>query len=232
MPSLCSSRSTFMPGVVALDDERLDRRAALATGRASPRRRSASARSPEVTKIFSPLRTYSSPSSSAVVRIAAESEPASGSVIAIAAHLPPKRSSCSSLATDGDRGVAEALARHRQQQADVAPAHLHDAEHGRRGWCRCGCRSLVVASLASRRTPAGAGAAELAAARSCPSISAASMSSSFGYACSAWSYLREIGRSISVATWWAWLDQRLELLRGLEIDHLSSVSSRRAGRPP
>ena len=48
-----------------------------------------SARSPEVTKIFSPLSTYSSPSSSAVVRIAAESEPASGSVIAIAAHLPP-----------------------------------------------------------------------------------------------------------------------------------------------
>ena len=48
-----------------------------------------SARSPEVTKIFSPFSTYSSPSSSAVVRIAAESEPASGSVIAIAAHLPP-----------------------------------------------------------------------------------------------------------------------------------------------
>jgi len=35
-----------------------------------------SARSPEVTKIFSPLRTYSSPSRTAVVRIAAESEPA------------------------------------------------------------------------------------------------------------------------------------------------------------
>ena len=59
-----------------------------------------SARSPEVTKIFSPLRTYSSPSSSAVVRIAAESEPASGSVIAIAAHLPPYCSSCSSVATE------------------------------------------------------------------------------------------------------------------------------------
>ena len=60
-----------------------------------------SARSPEVTKIFSPLRTYSPVSSSsvAVVRMAAESEPASGSVIAIAAHLPPKRLSCSSFAT-------------------------------------------------------------------------------------------------------------------------------------
>jgi len=53
-----------------------------------------------VTKIFSPLSTYASPSSSAVARIAAESEPASGSVIAIAAHLPPSRSSCSSVATE------------------------------------------------------------------------------------------------------------------------------------
>ncbi len=31
----------------------------------------------------------------------------------------------------GDRGVAEALSGHRQQQADVAPAELDDAEHGR-----------------------------------------------------------------------------------------------------
>ncbi len=59
-----------------------------------------SARSPEVTKIFSPLSTYSSPLRSAVVRIEAESEPASGSVIAIAAHLPPYFSSCSSVATE------------------------------------------------------------------------------------------------------------------------------------
>jgi hypothetical protein len=34
------------------------------------------------------LSTYSSPSGTAVVRIAAESEPASGSVIAIAAQRP------------------------------------------------------------------------------------------------------------------------------------------------
>ena len=37
-----------------------------------------------------------------------------------------------------------------------------------------------------------------------PSISEASMSSSFGYSCSATSYLREIGRKTSAATWWAW----------------------------
>src|ERR687885_2995664 len=59
-----------------------------------------SARSPEVTKIFSPFRTYSSPSRRAVVRMAAESEPASGSVMAIEAQRPSKRSSCSSFATD------------------------------------------------------------------------------------------------------------------------------------
>src|SRR3954452_19810330 len=37
-----------------------------------------------------------------------------------------------------------------------------------------------------------------------PSISAASVSSSFGWVCSASSYLREIGRKTSVATWFAW----------------------------
>ena len=59
-----------------------------------------SAREPEVTKIFSPFSTYSSPSRTAVVRIAAESDPAAGSVIAIAAHMPSKRSLCSAFATD------------------------------------------------------------------------------------------------------------------------------------
>ena len=59
-----------------------------------------SARSPEVTKIFSPLRTYSSPSRTAVVLMLAESEPVPGSVIAIPAQTPSKRASCSSSATD------------------------------------------------------------------------------------------------------------------------------------
>ena len=52
-----------------------------------------------MTKIFSPLMTYSSPSSLAVVDTAAESEPKPGSVMAIAAHTLPSRSSCSSVAT-------------------------------------------------------------------------------------------------------------------------------------
>ena len=88
MPSLCSSRSSFRPGLSRSTMN--DLIAARPTERSSVAQTTIrSARSPEVTKIFSPLRTYSSPSSSAVVRIAAESEPASGSVIAIAAHLPP-----------------------------------------------------------------------------------------------------------------------------------------------
>ena len=45
-----------------------------------------------------------------------------------------------------------------------------------------------------------------------PSISAASMSSSLGYSCSAVSYLRELGRKISVATWWDWLTSPLNFL--------------------
>ncbi|SKX66846.1 Uncharacterised protein [Mycobacteroides abscessus subsp. abscessus] len=57
------------------------------------------AREPEVTKIFSPLITYSSPSSLAVAVTAAESEPKLGSVMAMAAHTLPKRLSCSSVAT-------------------------------------------------------------------------------------------------------------------------------------
>src|SRR3954453_14174321 len=36
-----------------------------------------------------------------------------------------------------------------------------------------------------------------------PSTMAASMSSSLGYSCSARSYLRELGRSRFIATWWA-----------------------------
>src|ERR1700743_2214258 len=56
--------------------------------------------------------------------------------------------------------------------------------------------------LAERRTPA-APAPPRSEPSFIPSISDASMSSSFGYSCSARSYLREIGRNTSVATWLA-----------------------------
>ena len=98
IPSLCSSRSSFRPGLSrSTTNDLIAPRPCLRSSVAHTT--ISSARSPVVTKIFSPLSTYSSPSSMAVVRIAAESEPASGSVIAIAAHLPPKRLSCSSSAT-------------------------------------------------------------------------------------------------------------------------------------
>ena len=53
--------------------------------------------------------------------------------------------------------------------------------------------------LAERRTPV-APAPPRSEPSFMPSISDASMSSSFGYSCSARSYLREIGRNTSVAT--------------------------------
>ena len=51
------------------------------------------------------------------------------------------------------------------------------------------------------------------------------MSSSLGYSCSARSYLREIGRSMFIATWWAWPGQRPELLRVVQVDgHQTSTA--------
>ena len=99
IPSLCSRRSTRIPGVSLVTRKDLIA--------ARPRLLSSvaqttieSARSPAVTKIFSPLRMYASPSLTAVVVTAAESEPNPGSVMAIAAQVPLNRSSCSSFATE------------------------------------------------------------------------------------------------------------------------------------
>ena len=56
-----------------------------------------SARQPVVTKIFSPFRTHSSPSSTAVVCTADGSEPQPGSVIAIASVRLPHFCFCSGV---------------------------------------------------------------------------------------------------------------------------------------
>ena len=140
MPSLCSSRSTVTPGCSrgTMND--------LIAARPSDLSSVAHttmwvAREPAVTKIFSPLMTYSSPSSTAVVDTAAESEPKLGSVIAIAAQTSlPSRSSCFVGRDAGDRGVAQALTRHRQQQRDIAPADLDRVEHAPTCCRRCGSR--------------------------------------------------------------------------------------------
>ena len=155
----------LQPGVVAFDDERLDRRAAL---RAIERRpdddqlRALAGGDVDLLAVEDLLVAVEP----AVVRIAAESEPASGSVIAIAAQRPSNRPSAPA-GDGGDRRVAEPLARHRQQQADVAPAELDHPEHA--GACsrRCGCRRLARARCLRAARPCGAGAAAVRRPRSC-----------------------------------------------------------------
>ena len=88
MPSLCSRRTSLRPGFERSTTN--DLMAFLPSDLSSvAHTTTSSARSPEVTKIFSPLRTYSSPSFVAVVRMLPESEPVSGSVIAMAAQRLP-----------------------------------------------------------------------------------------------------------------------------------------------
>ena len=98
MPSLCSRRTTDTPSVsIGTTKLLIAARPALLSTVAHTT--TWSAREPAVTKIFSPLMTYSSPSSVAVVLTAAESEPKLGSVIAIDAQTSLNFSSCSGLAT-------------------------------------------------------------------------------------------------------------------------------------
>ena len=111
-----------------------------------------------------------------MVRIAAESEPASGSVIAIAAHLPPYCSSCASVATEAIaelpspwRGI-ESSRPTSPQQSSMMPSTVERLEP---------LRFSPSASEASRRTPA-APAPPMSEPSFMPSISEASMSSSFG----------------------------------------------------
>ena len=199
MPSLCSSRSTRIPGVpFATTND-------LIAARPSSLSRVAhttmwSARSPEVTKIFSPLSTYSSPSRTAVVLMLAESEPVPGSVIAMPAQTPSNRASCSSSAT---LAIAELPRPWRgiESSRPTSPQHI--------SWIDITEARLVPfftessSSSEPRRTPAAPAPSDAPDSAS-PSIIAASMSSSLGYSCSARSYLREIGRSMFIATWCAW----------------------------
>src|SRR5512139_635595 len=202
MPSLCSRRSTFIPGVplgttkdlIAARPRLLSRVAHTTT---------ASHRSPAVTKIFSPLRTYSSPSSTAVVWMLAESEPVPGSVIAMLAHRPSKRLCCSSSATEAMAELPRPW-RGIDSSRPTSPQHISMMER-----TEARLEPFFVPAAASsdvpssRRTPDAP--APLAAPDSLsPSIIAASMSSSLGYSCSSWSYLRELGRSRFIATWCAW----------------------------
>src|ERR1700712_2659062 len=145
--------------------------------------------------------TYSSPSLRAVVWMLPESEPVPGSVIAIAAQVPAKRSSCSSLATEAMAELPRPW-RGIESSRPTSPQHISMMER-----TEARLAPFLLPGFSSgfslRRTPA-APAPPVAPDSEMPSIIAASMSSSLGYSCSASSYLREIGRSMFIATWWAW----------------------------
>jgi hypothetical protein len=123
------------------------------------------------------LSTYSSPSGTAVVRIAAESEPASGSVIAIAAQRPANLARCSSSATAAIaelprpwRGI-ESSRPTSPRESSITPIAVAMAVPLR----------LPSAEPFARLTPAAPAPVPMPS--SIPSISAASMSSSFGRSC-------------------------------------------------
>ncbi|WP_246354674.1 hypothetical protein [Nocardioides ungokensis] len=134
-----------------------------------------------------------------MVLMLAESEPVPGSVIAIPAHTPSNRFSCSSSAT---LAMAELPRPWRgiESSRPTSPQHISWIDMTEARFAPF--FTPVSWSLSSRRTPA-APAPSPAPDSESPSIIAASMSSSLGYSCSARSYLREIGRSMFMATWWA-----------------------------
>ena len=112
----------------------------------------------------------------------AESEPVPGSVIAIDAQRPSKRSCCSSSATDA---IAELPSPWRgiDSRRPTSPQHISATDITE---ARLAPFLTPVSSApdSSRRTPA-APAPSFAPDSESPSIIAASMSSSLGYACSA-----------------------------------------------
>ncbi len=219
IPSLCSRRSSFRPGLSrsTTNDLIAPRPGAAIERRPDDDQLGPVARGDEDLLAVEDVLVVSS-SRLAVARIAAESEPASGSVIAIAAQRPPKRSSCSGVGDRGDRRLAETLAGHRQQQADVAPAHLDDAEHDGHVARRCGCRSrrsfarAAEASALAASRAGRAGAAERAACRPCRRAARRACRAPWdrcarrGRTCGSW---RGTRRS---AAWLAWVTRALNFL--------------------
>ncbi len=136
-----------------------------------------------------------------MVWMLAESEPTPGSVIAIAAQVSLNRSCCSSSATEAMAELPRPW-RGIDSSRPTSPQHISaiDMTEARLVPFVTPVRS---SGFSSRRTP-DAPAPSPAPDSESPSIIAASMSSSLGYSCSARSYLRDTGRSMFIATWWAW----------------------------
>ncbi len=128
MPSLCSSRSTRMPGRALGDDERLDRGAAELAVERRPDDDvvGAVARGDvDLLAVDDVLVAVEDGGRLDVGRVGADAGLGDR-------HAGPHAVEALELLVVGDRGdggVAEALARHREQQADVAPAHLGDRHH-------------------------------------------------------------------------------------------------------
>src|SRR5882762_7164974 len=122
------------------------------------------------------------------------------------AHTRSNRASCSSSATDAIaalpspwRGIASTSATSPQQ----ASMTLRTVDR------LPPLRTPSVSLSFERRTPRAP--VPCSPESFMPSTSAASMSSSLGYSCSARSYRREIGRNTPRATWCAWSTNSLNL---------------------
>src|SRR5690348_4644553 len=150
--------------------------------------------------------------------MAPESDPVSGSVMAIAAHFPLYRASCSSDATDAIAALPRPW-RGIDNSRPASPQHISIVPRTRD-------RFAVDALPDERRTPP-APAPPPDALR--PSRRDASVSNSLGYVCSAWSYLRELGRRNAIAAWRAW-STRVVSFRGTS--RLITPAPRLPSRPP
>ena len=199
MPSLCSSRSTTMPGRALLDHEGLDRGAAAGLVQGGPHDDGVGAAAGgdvDLLAVDDVVVAVEHRGGRHRRGVRAEAGLGDG-------HRGPELAEALELLLvghRGDRGVAETLPRHGQHHGDVTPAGLHDRQDARH------VGAVAVAALpspGSRRTPRAP--VPPSPPSFMPSTSAASASSSLGYSCSARSYLREMGRKISSDTWCAWL---------------------------
>ena len=177
MPSLCSSRSTRHAGRALRHDERLDRGAAQ---RLVERRPHHDGVGPLAGGDVDLLAVED-----VVVAVERRGRRDVGGVGAGARlgdrHRGPEPGEPPRLLLVGHRrdgGVAEALARQREQQTGVAPAHLRDRQHGREVGPVAHARRRPSAS--SRRTPTAPAPSPWHPTSARPSIIAASMSSSTG----------------------------------------------------
>ena len=130
MPSLCSTRIELHARVRALDHERLDRGAALVAVERRPHDDEVGALAGgdvDLLAVEDVLVAVEDGGGADRGRVRARlglGDRHRGPLAAVALELLV-------VGDRGDRRVAEALAGHRQQQADVAPAQLHDRQRGR-----------------------------------------------------------------------------------------------------